>query len=185
MEQSLRRKIELRVEEKQKTGRARKQIAWLLMVVHAITVFGLIRMARPYINEVQHNLAGYLAAGSLIALALSLMILLRRVKADDMEMAGVTAWLPVVIALLTIVLVTGDTYHAYHHLTVPATQRPGFALAFLLFFLLTLVCLFVYLFMIQQQLKNFFIHSRNQFAVQYALTFTIYLALVWLINLMQ
>lgn len=183
MKESLRRKIELRLEEKQKTSRARQQVAWLLMVAHAIIMFSLFRLAHTFIADVSHHLTAYLVIASLGGLVLSLFILLRQVKADEIELATNTAWLVITVALLSIVLTSIEIYYTFHHLEEPALQRPGFALSPQLFLLLTAIGLVFYLFTIQRRLKIFFIHSRNTFAVRYVLVFVTYLTAFWIVML--
>ncbi len=180
MEKSLRKKIELRLEEKQKTSLARQQIAWLLLVTHAIIMFGIYRIGWPYVAGVSHHHAGYLVIASLVGLMLSLAIVYRQVKADEIELAVTTAWLAVAIALLSTILIVVNIYNTFHQLEEPAVQRPGFALAPQLFFLLTAAILVVYLLVIRQRLKNFFIHSRNRFVVLFTLTFVTYITFVWI-----
>lgn len=185
MEKSLRKKIELRLEEKQKTSRARQQIGWLLLGVHAITMYGIFRLSRPYATGVSHHFTDYLVTASLGGLVLSLGILLRQVKADEIELAVATAWLAMAVALLNIVLISVNTYITFHNLKEPAVQRPGFALAPQLFFLITVVSLVIYLLLIQKRLKNFFIHSRNIFAVRYVLAFVTYITALWTVMLLR
>ncbi|MDW8330087.1 MAG: hypothetical protein RMK43_00445 [Cyclobacteriaceae bacterium] len=183
-EPSLRRKIELRLEEKQKTSRARRQVAWLLIAVHIITMFGFYRLGQPYVSGIPHLLSGYPVASAFTAWLLSAIILYKQVKADETELSVNIAWLAAALSGLSIILLTADTYHARQHLPEPASFRPGLALAPQLFLLLTTVGVSFYFFVIQRQIRNFLIHSRNLLPVQFALAFVAYLVLVWLMMML-
>lgn len=180
-EELLRRKIELRLEEKHKTKRARQLVAWLILTNHAIITASLYLLGLPYISEITHILGGYPVLALHAMLIVSLIFLLRQVQADEIEQAATTAWLPVCIALLNTLFIAADVDYAYHHLAEPAIQRPGFALAPALFFLLTQMGISIYLLTLQKKLKNFSIHSRNIFPLYHVLALMIYSTLVWTI----